>query len=172
MTTCAQTPAGRRRLYWTHADCGEMSSCGVTCAQFGFTAGQGQPSGIEWVRGLAINILMTHGQRPESTCGVRPGNRGGHWSEAFVPNNDGFGSLLHTAQASRSVRDSLNEIRAYAIAAMNKLVSYGVADSVNTTVEYLGGAKVSLRVEIFGRNGDRSNVAIAGERASNAWIWS
>lgn len=196
MTACATAPIGRRRTFWTTQPCGTRTVCGSECATFGLsiyrvddqcglkcdnTGELGCKASNEqversianndYVRSLALNILLTNGRKPDTACGYRAGQRGGHWSDSFRDDGLTAGSLLRTLPSSGSIRDSVNLARAYAQADLSKLVTMGYAASVDVQSKYLGGNAMSLDAVIYGQAGLTSNVGIIGSRSTNAWVW-
>lgn len=176
MANCESLPIGRRLKFWATQEVGtNQSNCGDDCASFGLNlVKSGEYASIstdDWVRGLAINILMTDGRKPNTICGYRAGNRGGHWSDSFRSDGLTSGSLVRTIKASGKIRDQVNLLQAYAQSDMEKLVTMGVAISVNVTANYIGGNRASLDIEIIGPSGTTANVAVSGTRISNAWVW-
>lgn len=196
MTDCFTAPIGRRKTFWTTQPCGTRISCGNECATFGLRIyrrddecgivcdNTGEPGckapydQIERtidttnpVVSLALNILLTNGRKPDATCGYRPGQRGGHWSDSFRDDGMTAGSLLRTLPATASIRDSIRLARAYAQSDLSKLVTLGYAQSVKVDARYIGGNAMSLDATIYGQSGTTSNVGITGNRSNNSWVW-
>ena len=125
----------------------------------------------DYVRSLALNMLMTDARKTDRTCGYRPGAMNGHWSESYITNGGPIGTELRYAPTERSIADSVNTIKAYITATMQKLITYGVALSVEVTAVYKGGNKMAVNIVFTGRSGEKSNVGISGTRMANSWAW-
>lgn len=176
MVTCTVADADRRRKFWvTQPDaCGVDVPCGP-CAKPGLRpidTDQGRTFDTsEYVRGLALNILLTNGRKPDTLCGTTPGTRGGHWSDAFRP-GQASGSLLRQAQPTGRVSDQVAEIQALAKRDLEKLILYKVATAVDVTATYAGRNRVHLAVAIMGQDGRSTAVAVTGTRLENSWVWN
>lgn len=185
MEVCRTPVTGRRRTFWSTQPCDIVRECGDNCETHGIKivcndqlcrppSKGASISTDNWIRGLALNILLTDGKRPDTFCGWRPGSRGGHWSDSFRDNigqNLTSGSLAGTLQSHGTVTAAVAELRAILQNDMQKLVTYGVAESVSVDVKYLGANKVSVDIDIFGVGGEVNNVGIVGQRSENSWLW-
>lgn len=176
--TCNAGAADRRRIFWTTQPdaCGyRINACGEECASPGLSRverdGGVTIANTDYVRGLALNILLTQGRLPDSECGVRPGGRGGHWQDVFRGDGLSCGTLMLNVPAKTSIRESLLLIKSYAEAALNKLVATGVATKVDVAVDYLGGAAAFVRATIYGQGTEVTNVGATVARLQNAWVW-
>lgn len=125
----------------------------------------------EWVRGLALNMLLTDGRLPDTNCGIRPGSVGGHWSESFMTKGKPVGTQLRRLRSATSVADMKSLVKTYAEATLQKLLDYGVATSISAEVTYRGANVFGLSVEIYGTGGDRAVVALAAQRTDNSITW-
>lgn len=177
MVTCTSDVNGRRRLFWAHAPCKSTPvGCGLSCSTFGVQLDNGGPKMDHdtWIRGLATNMLLTDGVVPASQCGVKPGQRGGHWSDSYRSSEyaGSSGSMLRTLGSFARVGDAKRLIQTYAEMDLQKLVQYGIATSVKVTVEYVGGNVFKLDCQIFGKNGEATNVSLTGSRPANSWVWN
>lgn len=192
----------RRRLFWaTQPDgCGTVAGCGLDCGSPGLAFddcferddltcvefGEDPTTGVvsigkpiqrtiatnDWVRGLAINMLMTDGRRPDRTCGYNPRGQGGHWSESFDRGPaPGIGSLMLQTDAATSVNETQNLIVAFAQSTLDRLVARGVAQRVDVTGEYLGNNRFQIIADIIGLGNNSARVGVTGERLSNGWVW-
>ena len=177
----------RRRTFWTTQPlaCGTFDSCGDSCGFAGLELATENDAPIDdpntqprfirndnFVRGLALNILLTDGRKPETDCGYSPLGRGGHWSDSF--RDDGFtsGTLLRSLPAAGAIRDLVNLARVYAQADLDKLVDpYGVASEVSVVSTYGGGNKVNLSIQIIGIAGATTRIGVIGSRLKNSWAW-
>ena len=191
---CNATPCDRRRLFWsTQPDCGaDPEDCGVTCGVPGLRMVEQQcrsadgcdappncdpiqPKTIatdNWVRGLALNILLTDGPREADYCGFRPGLRGGFWAGAFVSPNYRVGSRLRQMTGKGTIYQVMAAAEAAVAADLQTLTAHGVAKSVDVVGSYIGGGRVALKITIIGERDDRTNIGIAGSRIANSWIWT
>jgi phage gp46-like protein len=156
-------------------------SCDNVCDKYGlrYEAGPVDAEGIagktfstkDYAVSLALNMLMTDGILPDTSCGYRPGGRGGHWSDSFREDNLTTGSLLRTLKPGKSIAGDVALIGTYANHDMQKLVSLGVAASVTATAKYAGNGKIELAIEIFGQMGQKTRVGLTGTPIKNAWVW-
>ena len=179
MVQCSGPVLGRRRIFWTTQPdaCGSETSCQASCGSSGLETYV--PEGADgrtfrnndWVRGLALNILLTDAQKDDTACGHRPGARGGHWSDSYRTDGQKAGTQLRYIPRQKSVQDSVQLIQAYMAASLNKLVAYGVAAMVTVTVKYIGRNTYNADIEIIGQNGQTSRVGIVGNRLENSWVW-
>ena len=123
----------------------------------------------DFVRGLALNILLTDQQRqPIGACRPTPGKRGGYWADAYRANRLKTGTRLRQLPAAGSIVDLVKLAQQYAQADLQKLVTYGVATTVVVTTSYLGGGAIALKVEI---DGDIT-VSVTGQKSANEWFWA
>lgn len=197
MSRCAPGPASRRRIFWaTQPDaCGVVEECGPCgvpglslvapdgCATMECNPAASSPcpgvpgprsiDNTNYVRGLALNILLTDQRREDTECGHRPGERGGHWSDAYRRDGQLSGSRLRNEVPCKgSVNEAVNLIRGYAQADLEKLVRAGVAVRVEVEARYAGNNVIDLDAKIFGMAGDLVTVGISGTRLANGWAWT
>jgi phage gp46-like protein len=176
---CTVSTTARRRTFWTTQPCDSDELCRNTCgSQYGLKHGaveRGFRSIVtdDFVRSLALNILLTHGRRPDAPCGYRPGARGGHWSDSYRPREyqGTAGSMIATLNSHKSVDDALAELRALVKYDMQRLVTYQVATAVDVAAEYLGNNAAKLTIKIFGFAGDVVSVGATLTRVKNSWAW-
>lgn len=173
--------ANRRRRFWAtqyDAQCETTTKCGTECNLAGLVRLENDSGGAtiattDWVQGLAINMLMTAGRRPDSPCGYAAGSLGGHWSESFDTGaGAGIGSLVLSTGASASVNETLNLVTAYARATLERMVARGVALRVNVDGEYLGANRFQITADIIGLDNTSARVGVTGERLEQGWVWS
>lgn len=176
---CLTGSRDRRRVFWATQPnaCGsERNECGDDCGRIGLklecAPGGASYSNENYAIGLALNILLTDGRKPDTECGYAPGNRGGFWADSFRRDGQSSGSLLRTIPATYSVRETVQLVKAYATSDLQKLVTYGVALKVEVDAEYKGGNKIDLTAIITGQTGVVSRVGVSGQRIQNAWVWS
>jgi phage gp46-like protein len=177
MAECVIPIEGRRRIFWTTQidACGVKQECQSDCGSSGLKL-LSKPGGRtfannNFVTGLALNILLTKGRKADSFCGFRPGARGGHWADTFRDDNQTSGSALWDLPTQYSVAESIKLVKALMQSALQKLVVYGVALSVEVTVTYAGGNTFNAVVDIQGSDGNNSRVGITGSRLENSWVW-
>lgn len=175
---CNQIQNDRRRKFWVTQPnaCGIDDTCRGGCGKPGLSfisSGNGRTiSNDQYVRGLALNILLTDGRKDPTTCGVHPGTRGGYWADSFRTDGRDSGSLIRFIKPSGRIQDDMFRMRAVAERDLQKLVSpYGVASSVRVEANYLGRGVASLDVEIIGTSGETYNVGVTGSRLENGWVW-
>lgn len=177
---CSGGLTDRQRVFWTTQPCADKGSlCGNSCDDTNglkiVEVGEEQATidNSNYVRSLALNILLTDGRRPDSPCGWRPGARGGHWSDSFrsAEHAGTAGSLIATLNAHKSIADAVQELRALVAYDMQKLVKYGVATSVEVNAEYVGSNVVNLAIKINGFAGEMVSVGASLTRVKNAWAW-
>lgn len=191
----------RRRFWATQPDAvGTEQSCGEDCGLAGLRLisldmeteacarcqTNGLPAGplrlaaalvpktiqtTDWIRGLALNILLTNARLPNSPCGVRPGAIGGHWSESYLPGGAQFGNLLGAIGPQYRIADAVRLVREYVAMSLHKMVTYGVAREVTVTAEYGGKGMVNVEAVIITVDGTTSNVGLSGSTIDNAWVW-
>jgi phage gp46-like protein len=188
MNDCLIAPVtGRRRTFWTTQPClSVVDACGSECETHGLVYAcsdggdcinyaPGKQRTIvtsDWVRGLALNILLTDGQKDDTPCGWRPNARGGHWSDGYRENAGNSGSRVRYLKAHGRIADAIAELITIVRHDMQKLVSYGVAKSVDVTASYLGSNRAKLEINVFGDGGSSVNVGISGTRIANSWVWN
>lgn len=176
---CNISTSERRRTFWTTRPCGVDTLCRNNCgSDYGvrLTAPDNGYRSIEtddFVKSLALNILLTTGRRPDAPCGYRPGARGGHWSDSFRPREyqANAGSLIATLNAHKSIADALAELKALVKFDMQKLVAYKVATAVEVAAEYAGNNAAKLTIKIMGFAGETVNVGATLTRVKNSWAW-
>lgn len=178
MVLCVTSSVGRRKLFWaTQADaCGEENSCGGRCGVPGLEltgpdAGPRSISTDNWLTGLMLNMLMTDGRRPNTVCGYTPTGQGGHWSESYMEDGAGVGTLVRTIGPSSRVSQIEAELKAYAQQTLEKLVGRGVARSVVVTVTYVASGTFKVDAEIIGIDNTSSRIGVSAQRLENGWIW-
>jgi phage gp46-like protein len=180
MTTCSIQPQNRRRLFWStqpdscSTDDTSNNVCGFDCGRPGLkftdTDGTSSISTDNWIRGLALNMLMTDARREDTNCGFTPGGQGGHWSESYM-SGDRVGTLLRTIDSSGSVAQLRSLVAAYAKATLERLVTRGVATRVEVAAEYLGSGRFQLAAEIYGTENGTARVGLAAQRLTEGWVW-
>lgn len=178
MVACVQSSVGRRKLFWaTKVDaCGVAPSCLQDCGWPGFelTGPEDGPRSIStdnWLQGLIINMLMTDGRRLDTACGYNPAGQGGHWSESYVDDTYGIGTLIRTVGPGARVAQVEAQLSAYAQQTLGKLVGRGVARSVAVEVTYKSGGTFDLNASVFGMDNTTSRIGLSGQRLENGWVW-
>lgn len=96
---------------------------------------------------------------------------GGHWSESFAGPGASFGNLMYSVASGYRINDLVKLASQYVRAAMQKLVTYGVAKNVDVETSYKGGGVVSVNIVILGTNGLSENVGVSGSIVDNYWVW-
>jgi phage gp46-like protein len=200
MAVCNESSPHRRRLFWATQpelcvpafappknlyteECPQppapvANNCGFQCGRPGLQVQQmvcqdcdGATISTEnWVRGLAINMLMTDGRAQDTSCGYRPGSQGGHWSESYMA-GDSVGTLLRTIPPQGRVIEAQALLTAYAKATLERMVTRGVANRIEVTTAYLGDGRFQQDIEIYGTSYGDAKVGLAASRAVNEWVW-
>jgi len=180
---CEVLPESRRRHFWATqpAPCGTYERCGDDCGIPGLelkkqevyiTGNRGASFATnDWIRGLLLNIFCTEARKPATNCGNIPGQQGGHWSESY---GDGtyIGSRIYMGNniIVKSTSDAIKLLTASVQADAYKLVTYGVATSVEVTAKYLGNLKVEMLIEVFGPSIVDGRVNLRAQRSKNQWV--
>jgi phage gp46-like protein len=178
MAECNVPIQGRRRIFWTTQPdaCGEQSYCHSNCGSSGLKSyvpgGQAGRTfkNDNYVRSLALNIILTNGKKADRACGYRPGARGGHWSESYGDNLN-VGTNLRDIPTTYTIAEAIKLIQANLTTSLHKLVLYGVALSVDVKVKYLGSNVFDAAIDIISQDGLTSRVGITGNRLENSWVW-
>lgn len=176
---CNVDISARQRVFWTTQACATGDLCGEKCDDVNglkiveANGGYATIDNSNYIRSVALNILLTEGRRPDSPCGWRPGTRGGHWSDSYRSTEYAgtAGSLIATLNAHKSIMDAMAELRALVTYDMQKLVKYGLATSVEVDAEYTGSNVVKLAIKINGFAGEQVSVGASLTRVKNAWAW-
>jgi phage gp46-like protein len=179
MADCNVSIQGRRKIFWTTQPdaCGVVSACHSNCGSSGLRSfvPEGQKgrtfANSDYLRGLALNILFTDARKENRPCGYRPGAIGGHWSDSFRDDGKRAGTNLRDIPISYRIADSVKLIQAHMQSSLQKLVGYGVAQSVSVTVRYLGSNVFQSDIEIISADGERARVGVTGSRMENSWVW-
>lgn len=170
---------GQRRFWTTHPGaCGSAGSCDVNvdCGRPGLSlqrndADQSSFETNEWVRSLALNMLLTDGRRRDTRCGHIPGTLNGHWSESFMQNGQPVGTQVRYVSSSSSVRDAMQLIKAEVLATLQKLIDYGVAVEVEVETTYRGSGSILMDIVIYGTAVDPTRIGVTAQRNNNSWQW-
>lgn len=176
MPVCTPTtPQELRKIFWSTqpAAKGTTPFCGIGCGDAGLQMTEaGTIDNSNYVRGLALNILLTDGEREEAECGFLPGRRGGFWGDTFRADNGKSGSTFRRVQPTGSILETLGIIRSFMQKDLEKLVKYGVAFSVDVKAAYKGNGIAEITATIVGQNGEETRVGISGQRLRNQWAWN
>lgn len=170
---CGAVTEERRRHFWTTqpSACGEYVECGAACGLSGLLFST--PSTFatnDWVRSLLLNIFNTVARIDASECGNLPGRQGGHWSESY---GDGtyIGTHIFESRPQASFREALALLNAKITKDAYKLVTYGVARTVNVATSYLGDNRVSVAITVVGQSVEDGLVNLSVKRDGNSWVW-
>ena len=175
MSVCPTPPSARRRYFWTtRVDAnGEKTSChnANVCGEPGlFLEMSGELSNVDYLSSLCINMLMTDGRQPDSVCGYRPGSLGGYWAESFL-DDDIVGTLVRTVQPQGSTQDIVNLVQAHVEATLSRLVTRGVASSIDVVVSYTSGGQYGVQVNVYGIGGVDAKVGLITQHLPQGWVW-
>lgn len=179
MAECNVPVQGRRKIFWTTQPdaCGVTHHCHNDCGSSGLRSfvPQGQKGRTfatdNYVRGLAINIILTDARKEDRACGYRPGAIAGHWSDSYREDGKGAGTNLRDIPLTYTTSESIQLIQAYMQLSLQKLVDYGVAQSVTVAVKYAGRNNFQADIDIISTDGQNSKVGITGTRMENSWVW-
>lgn len=194
MASCNTPSIGRRRSFWTTQLCDTfIDECGNECGRYGLQLycpedpedfrckEHDTPTKTrsirtnDWVKSLALNILLTNGRRADAVCGWKPGTRGGHWSDSYrngIGEGSTAGSLVRDLHSHGRVADAISELRAIVEYDMQKMVTYGIAQSVEVEVTYKGANTAQVDITIYGVDGETNNVGMTATRNKNSWLWN
>src|SRR5688572_27723175 len=114
---CNVSISDRQRTFWTTQACSTGELCNDKCDDVNglkvvdANGGYATIDNSNYVRSLALNILLTDGRRPDAPCGWKPGARGGHWSDSYRSGeySGTAGSLIATLNAHKSIMDAVSE---------------------------------------------------------------
>lgn len=177
---CEPLALPTRRTFWTTQSdaCGITPSCDAEkqCGQPGLSLIQEDAGSRiatnDWVRSLALNMLLTDARKRDTRCGHLPGTLNGHWSESFMQQSgQGVGSHVRYIGASISVRDAMALIKAEVEYTLQKLIDYGIAIEISVTAEYRGISMIHLDIEILGTAVDPTRLGVTAQRNENSWAW-
>lgn len=168
----------RRHTFWaTQADCGiDTDRCGESCAAPGLRiepmgGGRATISTRNWVAGLAMNILLTDGTREDTGCGIRPGQRGGHWSQAYRGDGQYNGSRIRQIPTKGKVDDLVTLIEGYVQLELERLVRWKIATRIVAKATYEGSNRVRVKASIIGET-ETVDAALVATRLENSWAWT
>lgn len=168
-----------QRLFWTTQPdaCGTSDGCGINteCGRPGLSLQTTEDSATfasnDWVRSIALNMLLTDARRRDTRCGYVPGTLNGHWSESFAQGQP-IGSHVRYVNVSTSVRDAVLLIKAEVRATLQKLVDYGIAIDVEVDTRYNGNGQIGMAITIYGTAVDPTRIGVTATRNDNSWAWS
>jgi phage gp46-like protein len=125
----------------------------------------------DYVRGLVLNILGTNGAQAKSICGNIPGQRLGYWLDDISGASSGT-SIRYVPTKGYSVNQQVQFIQMQATVDMQKLIKYGVANSVTVTASYVGNNTVALVITVQGVDDTTTVVNSTVSKISNSWVWN
>lgn len=124
-----------------------------------------------YVRGLVINILGTNAAQAPSICGNRPGQRLGYWLDSISGDKSGS-SIRYVPTNGFNTAQCVQFIQFQAQADLQKLITYGVANSVTATASYAGNGTIALNIVVEGVDDTTIVVNSTMTKISNAWVWN
>lgn len=124
-----------------------------------------------YVQGLALNILGTNAAQAPTFCGTIPGQRLGYWLDDITGNKSGS-SVRYIPTKGFTISQSVQFVQMQANADMQKLVKYGVANSVTVTAVYIGNSTIGLKIIIEGTDDTKTVVNGTMTKLTNAWVWN
>jgi hypothetical protein len=175
---CQPISINGRRTFWTT----QLDACeamegrsGEQCARPGLKRikeGQGERFATnDYIRSIALNMLLTDARRPDTRCGVSPGAINGHWSESFMASRAKIGSAVRYVPPNSSVRDAGNMIRAEILTTLQKMVDYKLAVEIACEAVYRGSGLFDMNVTIFGTAADPTRIGLSARRNETSWAW-
>lgn len=78
---------------------------------------------------------------------------------------------MYESAPSKSFREALIILKAKVSKDAYKLVTYGVATSVEVETKYLGNNRVSVDITVTGPDIVEGVVNLNAERIANSWVW-
>lgn len=181
IAACEPNFSERRRTFWATqpAACGTgpEGDCATDCGRPGLLLTPASPFGrsivtTNWVRGLALNILGTDAKLPNRACGFEAGQQGGHWSESYRTDGLPIGTSVRELPTMRSIKESISTVKAYLENDLGRLITMNIASRIDVTVEYVGGNRVSVSIDIISIAGVSAKVGLTGERSASSWVWN
>jgi len=125
----------------------------------------------KWVRGLILNILGTNAQQAKSICGNRPGQKGGYWLDDVSGAKSGS-SIRYIPTTGYTINQQVTYVQQQCAADLNKLITYGVANSVNVVATYAGLQTIQLIITVIGVDDETTVVNSTMAKIANAWVWN
>lgn len=125
----------------------------------------------DYVRGLIINILGTNAAQLASKCGNQPGQRLGYWLDSISGDKSGS-SIRYVPTSGFNTAQSVQFVQMQAQADLQKLITYGVANTVDVTATYIGGGSIGLNIVVAGVDDTRTVVNSTMTKIANAWVWN
>lgn len=193
---CDPVNLQRTKTFWTTQPdaCGIMEECTSDCGRAGLELYQVneddslevQPKTFtttDWIRGLALNMLLTDARKGTTDCGRRPGSLNGHWSESYIAGaglstggsisgNPSIGTGLRYINPSIRIQELTQLVQAEVYKTLYKLVTYQVAFKIEVTATYRGRMTILVEATIYTRTGQTANVAVSGAVKDNQWVWN
>lgn len=124
-----------------------------------------------YLKTLVLNILFTEAEQPPTTCGVVPGNRGGHWSTTFTGVD--VGTRLNLDTFNLSAKQYITAITNIMQNSLQKLVDYKVANKVDVNSTISTCNKITMLINIIGIKNDEHRVVLTNSDATkNMWVWA
>lgn len=198
---CIPVASSRFRKFWsTQPDScpPEVGTCGFDCAKPGLAlvltydptwemlncggGGGGVPgcpppivgasiATNDYVRGLVLNILGTNAAQAKTICGNIPGQRLGYWLDDISGIKSGS-SVRYVPTKGYTVAQQVQFIQMQAQIDMQKLITYGVANTVSVVATYVGSNTVTLVITVQGVDEVTTVVNSTLAKIANAWVWN
>jgi len=116
-----------------------------------FTVGDGGAfSTRDYVRGLAMNYLLSDAEADVKPDCVDLVSRRGWWMDDWMDDGFRLGSKLWSLQWERTTNETLVRARQYAEEAMRPLVDQKVASGFSVSARYAGANEIVLEIEVRG----------------------
>ena len=179
---CLPDTQGRRRLFWTfQTQCDHFEGeCGEECAipqhrlnRITDAGGSFIGATIDtsnYVRSLALAILLTDNTVETPLCPIKPGLRGGHWADCYRGDNRQSGSTIRDIETQCSVAQARSFLRSAVSEDLGKMVLWGIVSEVIVEVEYIGGNIFEITAELVAYQ-QNITVTANAKRLDGAWIW-
>lgn len=160
-------PCATQSVDWQRASPDEMHLAEGVGVQVG---DYGAFSSRDYIRGLAINYLLTDAESMDANC-VRQITRRGWWADAWRTDGFRMGSRLWTLQWERTVSETLVKARQYAAEALQPLLEYHVASSIDVKARLAGRDTIVIDVTINGPWGPIGFSLSGIERIPYGFLW-
>lgn len=155
-----------------NADCAERTCDGVPCGQPDIQLQDGSFRRDNWIRSWVITQLLT--QARVDACDLPYGARDnrGWWADSIRNVNFTSGSKLWSLSWSRSVNETLTKARLYTEEALQPLLAWNIAETINVTAKYNGQQTIEIQVDVGGPSTGKTRTTLVGVTLPDmSWLW-